>query len=71
MPSILDLYNFGSRTCRHAFIYFAKEEEAVTALQAMQKKVYYGNKFLTVTPRTSKGKATRQLNLPGKEINHG
>ena len=40
----------------------------MTTLQAMQKKVRLGDKILTVTPAISKEKATRQLNLPGKEI---
>ena len=70
MLSILDLCIW-SCTCRYAFIYFAKEKEAVTTLQAMQKKVRLGDKILTVTPAISKEKATRQLNLPGKEINRG
>ena len=42
----------------------------MTTLQAMQKKVRLGDKILTVTPAISKEKATRQLNLPGKEIKH-
>lgn len=51
---------------RFAFIYFTKQEGAVTALQKM-KVTKLGDKFLTVTPRTPKGKVKQQENSSGEK----
>ena len=51
---------------RFAFVHFTKQEGAVTALQKM-KGAKLGDKFLTVTPRTTKGKAKQQENSSGEK----
>ena len=51
---------------RFAFINFTKQEGAVTALQKM-KGTKLGDKFLTVTPRTPKGKVEQQENSSGEK----
>lgn len=51
---------------RFAFISFTKQEGAVTALKKM-KGTKLGDKFLTVTPRTPKGKAKQQENSSGEK----
>lgn len=51
---------------RFAFISFTKQEGAITALQKM-KGTRLGDKFLTVTPKTPKGKAKQQENSSGEK----
>ena len=51
--------------CRFAFIYFSKKEAAIAALMTMKNKVKFGDHYLTITPRTPKGQAEQQINVPG------
>lgn len=51
---------------RFAFISFTKQEGAITALQKM-KGTKLGDKFLTVTPKTPKGKVKQQENSSGEK----